>query len=59
MSNSKEKIDATKTDPLGEDDAIVESDVELDDADVVEPDNDPPQKVNDRKCWSNLYVIKN
>ncbi|XP_048329895.1 TPR repeat-containing thioredoxin TDX isoform X2 [Ziziphus jujuba] len=47
MSDSKEKIDATETDPLGEDDTIVESDVELDDADVVEPDNDPPQKMGD------------
>ncbi|XP_027340366.1 TPR repeat-containing thioredoxin TDX [Abrus precatorius] len=26
---------------------IVESDIELDDADVVEPDNDPPQKMGD------------
>ncbi|KAK7320167.1 hypothetical protein RJT34_04901 [Clitoria ternatea] len=28
-------------------DDIVESDVELDDADVVQPDNDPPQKMGD------------
>lgn len=27
------------------DDDVVESDIELDDADVVESDNDPPQKV--------------
>lgn len=27
------------------DEDIVESDVELDNTDVVEPDNDPPQKV--------------
>lgn len=26
-------------------DDIVESDVELDDTDIVEPDNDPPQRV--------------
>lgn len=31
----------------GDDDEIVESDVELDNADVVEPDNDPPQKMGD------------
>ncbi|XP_050376395.1 TPR repeat-containing thioredoxin TDX isoform X1 [Argentina anserina] len=29
------------------DDDIVESDIELDDADVVEPDNDPPQQMGD------------
>ncbi|XP_074334137.1 TPR repeat-containing thioredoxin TDX [Apium graveolens] len=29
------------------DDDIVESDIELDDADVVEPDSDPPQKMGD------------
>ena len=29
------------------DEDIVESDVELDNADVVEHDNDPPQKVGD------------
>ncbi|WCJ42105.1 tetraticopeptide domain-containing thioredoxin [Euphorbia peplus] len=37
MSNSKEQYD--------EGDDIVESDIELDDSDVVEPDNDPPQKM--------------
>ncbi|XP_051136717.1 TPR repeat-containing thioredoxin TDX [Andrographis paniculata] len=31
----------------GQDEDIVESDVELDDADVVEPDNDPPLKMGD------------
>ncbi|KAJ8452176.1 hypothetical protein Cgig2_016757 [Carnegiea gigantea] len=31
----------------GEEDKMVESDIELDDTDVVEPDNDPPQKMGD------------
>jgi len=31
--------------PSSAQDDLVESDVELDNADVVEPDNDPPQKV--------------
>jgi len=36
----------TKPDPpLSAQDDLVESDIELDNADVVEPDNDPPQKV--------------
>lgn len=46
MDDSKEHIDTNRDDLLGEDDAIVESDIELDNTDVVEPDNDPPQKVN-------------
>ena len=29
--------------PLSAQDDIIESDIELDNADVVEPDNDPPQ----------------
>ncbi|CAL5362687.1 hypothetical protein CsSME_00054158 [Camellia sinensis var. sinensis] len=46
-----EHLDAKKSnlsndDILDED--IVESDVELDNIDVVEPDNDPPQKMGDR-----------
>jgi len=32
--------------PLSAQDDIIESDIELDNADVVEPDNDPPQKVS-------------
>lgn len=32
--------------PLSAQNDIVESDIELDNADVVEPDNDPPQKVS-------------
>ncbi|GFP88461.1 tpr repeat-containing thioredoxin tdx [Phtheirospermum japonicum] len=37
-----------ETDKSGKDDEdIVESDVELDNSDVVEPDNDPPQKMGD------------
>lgn len=54
MADTKEQIDAAKTNPLGEDGDIVESDIELDDSDVVEPDNDPPQKVNGRKYWLDL-----
>ena len=46
MDDSKEHIDTNRHDLPGEDDAIVESDIELDNTDVVEPDNDPPQKVN-------------
>ncbi|QCD85459.1 suppressor of tumorigenicity protein 13 [Vigna unguiculata] len=38
----------TKPDPpLSAQDDLVESDIELDNADVVEPDNDPPQKMGD------------
>ncbi|BAT72613.1 TPR repeat-containing thioredoxin TDX HSP70-interacting protein [Vigna angularis] len=33
--------------PLSAQDDLVESDIELDNADVVEPDNDPPQKMGD------------
>lgn len=32
---------------------IVESDVELDDSNVVEPDNDPPQKV----CTTHISIF--
>jgi len=40
-------FDEKKPDPpLSAQDDLVESDIELDDADVVEPDNDPPQKVS-------------
>lgn len=42
MADSKEFSDSKV--PV-EDDDIVESDIELDNTDVVEPDNDPPQKV--------------
>lgn len=37
--------DATQPPQEEEEPEIVESDIELDDSDVVEPDNDPPQKV--------------
>uniref|UniRef100_A0A5B7BUX4 TPR repeat-containing thioredoxin TDX n=1 Tax=Davidia involucrata TaxID=16924 RepID=A0A5B7BUX4_DAVIN len=48
--NSEEHLDAKKPnlssdDKLGED--IVESDIELDNTDIVEPDDDPPQKMGD------------
>ncbi|XP_068308321.1 TPR repeat-containing thioredoxin TDX-like [Pyrus communis] len=47
MSDTKQYFDA-KRDPSGNnDDDIVESDIELDVTDVVEPDNDPPQKMGD------------
>ncbi|KAK9265873.1 hypothetical protein L1049_001747 [Liquidambar formosana] len=50
-SDHKEQVDAKKPNPLTEDakleDDIVESDIDLDDTDVVEPDNDPPQKMGD------------
>lgn len=47
MEDSKEHIDTNRHDLPGEDDAIVESDIELDNTDVVESDNDPPQKMGD------------
>ncbi|RDX66268.1 TPR repeat-containing thioredoxin TDX [Mucuna pruriens] len=41
-------FDEKKPDPpLSAQDDIIESDLELDDADVVEPDNDSPQKMGD------------
>ncbi|CAN6584807.1 unnamed protein product [Malus baccata var. baccata] len=47
MSDTKQHFDA-ESDPSGNnDDNIVESDIELDVTDVVEPDNDPPQKMGD------------
>lgn len=42
MFGDEEDVESKKT---GMKDDIVESDVELDDSDVVQPDNDPPQKV--------------
>ncbi|CAI0400316.1 unnamed protein product [Linum tenue] len=39
------KSDSDSSKPSENDDDIVESDVELDNADVMEPDNDPPQKM--------------
>lgn len=42
---SQEKGGGEHSDELDED--IIESDVELDNSDTVEPDNDPPQKVCD------------
>ncbi|KZV37262.1 hypothetical protein F511_14666 [Dorcoceras hygrometricum] len=52
MDESDEDLDNVEEEPrLHKDDeeepAIVESDVELDDSDVVEPDNEPPQKMGD------------
>ncbi|KAI4352101.1 hypothetical protein L6164_006386 [Bauhinia variegata] len=46
MSDTEEKVDAKRADLSREDeDDIVESDIELDNTDVVEPDDDPPQKM--------------
>ncbi|KAH0976059.1 hypothetical protein GBA52_017958 [Prunus armeniaca] len=46
MSDTKDHFDAKRPDPsLDNDEEIVESDIELDATDVVEPDNDPPQKI--------------
>lgn len=46
MSDPVEHFDAKKSNLTSEDDdEIVESDIELDNTDIVEPDNDPPQKV--------------
>ncbi|KAJ7975261.1 TPR repeat-containing thioredoxin TDX [Quillaja saponaria] len=48
MSHSAEDFDAKKSTISSEDeDGIMESDLELDNTDVVEPDNDPPQKMGD------------
>ncbi|XP_011039179.1 PREDICTED: TPR repeat-containing thioredoxin TDX-like [Populus euphratica] len=44
MSDFGECCDSKK--PI-EDDDIIESDIDLDNTDVVEPDNDPPQKMGD------------
>ncbi|KAG8651601.1 TPR repeat-containing thioredoxin TDX isoform X2 [Manihot esculenta] len=43
MSYSKEDFNDQKSREEG--DNIIESDIELDDSDIVEPDNDPPQKM--------------
>ncbi|KAI5330561.1 PREDICTED: FAM10 family [Prunus dulcis] len=46
MSDTKDHFDAKRPDPSRDnDEEIVESDIELDATDVVEPDNDPPQKM--------------
>ena len=48
----KKPFDTRKRDVPMEDisnDDIVESDVEFDNSDIVEPDNDPPQKVSSSK----------
>lgn len=44
MFGDEEDVESKKT---GMEDDTVESDVELDDSDVVQPDNDPPQKMGD------------
>ncbi|KAJ6411202.1 hypothetical protein OIU84_007876 [Salix udensis] len=45
MADSGEYSDSKR--PIEDDDEIVESDIDLDNTDVVEPDNDPPQKMGD------------
>ncbi|XVF09430.1 hypothetical protein REPUB_Repub07fG0092100 [Reevesia pubescens] len=48
MAKSEQESDAKNPNfSYAEDDDIVESDVELDNTGVVEPDNDPPQKMGD------------
>lgn len=53
MSGTGEHFDAKNphTATEDDDDELVESDIELDVTDVVEPDNDPPQKVGGIKNW--------
>lgn len=48
MNNIEEETQLPQEEEEAE---IVESDIELDDSDVVEPDNDPPQKV----CASHIF----
>lgn len=59
MEEPKQHSDAGKPKFSNEDDDddIIESDVELDNTGVVEPDNDPPQKVSDpRKHYVILFA---
>lgn len=50
MSDSVKHFEAMKSNLSTEDDDdIVESDIELDNTDVMEPDNDPSQKVGLKK----------
>lgn len=47
MSDPGKYFDAKVSNSSNEDgDDIVESDIEFDNTDMVEPDNDPPQKVS-------------
>ncbi|XP_059641560.1 TPR repeat-containing thioredoxin TDX isoform X2 [Cornus florida] len=64
---SKERPGAKKTNLPGEDkldEDIVESDVELDNTDVIKPDNDPPQKMGDpsievtEENWDAAQILK-
>jgi suppressor of tumorigenicity protein 13 len=50
MSDSGECYDSKRPIEDDDDDDIVESDIDLDNTDVVEPDNDPPQKVMESVC---------
>lgn len=51
--SSQEQGGEEHVDELDED--IVQSDVELDNTDIVEPDNDPPQQVcHERVRWMQL-----
>lgn len=57
MSEPVENIDAKKSNFSGEDnDDIIESDIELDNTNIVEPDNDPPQKVGLDRVNVNLLI---
>ena len=49
-SKSLKTVESNKDKAHSLDMEIVESDVELDDSDVVEPDYDPPLQVSDSKA---------
>ncbi|KAF2317529.1 hypothetical protein GH714_023983 [Hevea brasiliensis] len=55
MSNSNEDFNDQRSSEEG--DNIIESDIELDDSDIVEPDNDPPQKVETIDGILNLHLF--
>lgn len=62
MDESDEDMDNDEDEPQlqkdeEEEPAIVESDVELDESDVVEPDNEPPQKVSKTQLFKILFVF--
>lgn len=58
MPDTKEHFDAKNTyNSTEDDDDIVESDIELDVTDVVEPDDDTPQKVGGIKDWCGCFLL--
>ncbi|KAE8723590.1 Tetraticopeptide domain-containing thioredoxin isoform 2 [Hibiscus syriacus] len=52
MTEPEQNSDAEKPFSSNEDDDIVESDIELDNSGVVEPDNNPPQEVCDHAYFA-------